>query len=66
MYKTRQKNFEVLDTPNKASGTTINYVFKGSADTSGYDVVINRSYTDPGNQYRGPGCTNTVLYEVAP
>ena len=65
-YKTRIKRFEVLDEPNKASGTTINYVFKGSGDTSANDLVINRSYTDPGNNYRGPGCTNTVLYEVAP
>ena len=65
-YKTRIKRFEVLDSPNKTSGTTINYVFKGSADNSGGDLTINRSYVDPTDNYRGPGCTNTVLYEVAP
>ena len=65
-YKTRIKRFDVLDSPNKTSGTTINYVFKASAGDGGVDTSINRSYIDPGDDYRAPGCTTTVLYEIAP
>ena len=61
-YKIYNANFTFEDTPSTT--TAITYKCYVKEDAAGTDMVINRSYSDPGDGYNSPCGTTIQLMEI--